>query len=229
MISILMPIYNGIEFIHESVNSVMTQTNENWELIIGINGHPENSEVFLNAKTFEYLSNKIRVYDLYKIKGKSDALNAMIQYANYDYVAILDVDDIWYPEKLEKQIPFVNQGYDVVGTKCVYFGSINDFDPKIPTQDISQFDFLTLNPIINSSAIIKKDLAKWESYYNVVEDYELWLSLRSQGKRFYNCEEILVKHRIHAAPAFNSKGNANQVPELLKKYAFMRNCFDVNS
>ena len=46
MISILMPIYNGIEFIEESVSSILQQTYANWELIIGINGHPENSSIY---------------------------------------------------------------------------------------------------------------------------------------------------------------------------------------
>ena len=50
MISILMPIYNGIEFIDESVSSIMQQTYTEWELIIGVNGHPPNSEVFQKAK-----------------------------------------------------------------------------------------------------------------------------------------------------------------------------------
>ena len=225
MITILMPVYNGIEFIHESINSIMIQTMEDWELIVGINGHPENSDVYTNAKSFEYLSNKIRVYDLYTIKGKSEALNEMVKYAKYDHVAILDVDDIWYPEKLEKQLPYIKEGYDVVGTKCVYFGSnsnVNGVVPKIPTDDISTFDFLLFNPMINSSAIIKKKHANWICEYGV-EDYELWLYLRNIGKRFFNCNEILVKHRIHEASAFNSKGNSNRVPELQEKYSFLRN------
>ena len=78
MISVLMPIYNGIEFIHESVGSVLNQTYDKWELIIGINGHLENSDVYKIAKNFENTSNKIRVFDFYKIKGKSNALNENI-------------------------------------------------------------------------------------------------------------------------------------------------------
>ncbi len=69
-ITILMPIYNGIEFIEESVESIIKQTYTEWELIIGINGHPPNSEVYKKAK--EYESDKIKVYDLIDIKGKSN-------------------------------------------------------------------------------------------------------------------------------------------------------------
>ena len=80
MISILMPIYNGIEFIDESVSSIISQTFEDWELIIGVNGHPPMSEVYLIAKQYELKNNKIRVLDLSDIKGKSNALNVMVQY-----------------------------------------------------------------------------------------------------------------------------------------------------
>ena len=117
MISILMPIYNGIEFIDESVSSIINQTFKHWELIIGVNGHPPLSDVYLTAKQYELMNNKIRVLDLSDIKGKSNALNVMVQYCNYNYVALLDVDDIWLPGKLDAQSFYLN-AYDVIGTKC---------------------------------------------------------------------------------------------------------------
>jgi len=75
MISILMPIYNGIEFLNESLTSVLAQSFPGWELIIGINGHPQESEVFCKAKQFENMDKRIKVYDLYTITGKATALN----------------------------------------------------------------------------------------------------------------------------------------------------------
>ena len=72
MISILIPIYNGIEFIEESVSSILRQNYDQWELLIGINGHPQNSEVYKIAKEYEKKSGKIRVFDFYEIKGKSN-------------------------------------------------------------------------------------------------------------------------------------------------------------
>ena len=53
MISILMPIYNGIQFIEESVSSIKCQTYKDWELIIGINGHEKNSDVYNIAKKYD--------------------------------------------------------------------------------------------------------------------------------------------------------------------------------
>jgi len=214
MISILMPIYNGIEFIEESVSSIMQQTYEDWELIIGVNGHPPNSEVF--QKAVKYANEKIHVYDLHELKGKSNSLNRMLDFCNYNWVSLLDVDDKWLPEKLERQVPFM-MTYDVVGTNCQYFGDLNCC-PQIPLGNISELNFKQVNPIINSSCLIKKDLCYWDANHDGVEDYDLWLKLWSQKKTFYNVYDILVLHRIHKSSAFNAQGNNNKVGDILKKY-----------
>ena len=218
MISILMPIYNGIEFIDESVSSVISQTYDKWELLIAINGHPENSEVYKIAKKYAEVNNKIRVFNLYNIKGKSNALNEVIKYCNYDYIALLDVDDIWHEKKLELQSKYLTE-YDVIGSKCVYFGDISGVI-DIPQNDISNFDFAKVNPIINSSSIIKKSLCYWndENNHDIIEDYDLWIRLRKLNKKFYNCPDLLVKHRIHKQSEFNAKGNNNKVAALLKRH-----------
>ena len=220
MISILIPIYNGIEFIEESVSSVLNQTYDQWELLIGINGHPQDSEVYKIAKEYEKKSGKIRVFDFYTIKGKSNTLNEMISFCNYDYVAILDIDDIWHPQKLEFQSQLLNK-FDVIGSNCVWFGDRPGIVPSIPVGDISDYDFSLVNPIINSSSVIRKELCYWNKVWDGVEDYDMWLRLRKQNKKFYNFKEILVKHRIHNASAFNSNGkNDNKVDSLLVSHGF---------
>jgi len=214
-----MPIYNGIEFIEESVSSILDQTYTDWELLIGVNGHPENSEVFKKAKEYEKKSDKIRVFDFYNIKGKSTTLNKMLEFCNYNYISLLDVDDMWHKKKLEVQITYINENYDVIGSRCVWFGDRPGIVPIIPTGDISNYDFSVVNPIINSSCIIKKELCYWNE--NGIEDYDLWLRLRKEGKRFFNCTEIIVKHRIHSTSAFNAKGNNdNKVDDLLVSYGY---------
>lgn len=218
MISILIPIYNGVEFIDESVWSVLNQTYQEWELVIGVNGHPENSAVYQRALQYidENNDKYIKVLDLHQIKGKANALNEMVKHCTYDHIALLDVDDIWNYKKLETQLPFIVD-YDVVGSRCIYFGDHREGTvPTIPLGDISQHDFFTGNPVINSSAIIRKSLCCWNE--NGIEDYDLWLSLRAKNMRFYNCSQILVKHRLHTDSAFNAKANHNLVPELLNKH-----------
>jgi len=222
-VSILMPIYNGIEFLSDSVSSVLQQNVKKWELLIAINGHPPKSDVYqttLNYITQSAASDpRIRLLDYHECKGKAATLNKMLAECRYSYVAILDVDDIWHPAKLETQMPYLKQKYDVVGTQCIYFGDImNGQVPKIPTGDISHFNFLEFNPMINSSAVLKKELAIWDTTLFGVEDYDLWLSLWKQGRRFYNCPKIVVKHRLHQTSAFNAKGNNDHVAALKTKY-----------
>jgi hypothetical protein len=124
---------------------------------------------------------------------------------------------MWHPQKLEIQSQYLNY-YGVIGSKCIWFGDRPGVIPDIPVGDISNFDFSRVNPIINSSCIIRKELCYWNE--NGVEDYDLWLRLRKAGKKFFNCKEILVKHRIHNASAFNSKGNDNKVDDLLISHGF---------
>lgn len=216
MISILIPIYNGIEFIDESVSSVIQQTFKEWELIIGINGHPKNSDVFLTAKKYEEKNERIKVIDFYTIRGKSNTLNEMINHCNYQWISLLDVDDKWFPTKLESQLPYMNT-YDVVGTNCKYFGDLN-LVPDIPHGDLKNINFLKVNPIINSSCLLKKELCHWDDDSYELEDYDLWLRLWKQNKNFYNVSEIQVLHRIHNDSAFNAKGNNLNVNKLRQKY-----------
>lgn len=215
-ISIIMPIFNGIEFFEQSLLSIINQTHKHWELIVGINGVCENSET-------EELANKIvnnhTNYDIYvkyyNTIGKSASLNKMICDCKYDYIALIDVDDIWLPSKLEYQIPYIGI-YDVIGTYCQYFGDAYH-NPKIPFGDLKDFNFLSYNPIINSSVIIKKELAKWNEH-TIVEDYDLWLNLfYNHNKTFYNLDKCLVLHRLHKNSAFNNI-NDKYVFDLKQKY-----------
>ena len=214
MISILMPIYNGIEFINESVMSVLTQTYSEWELIIGINGHPPNSDCLNIAKTYEMMNSNIKVLDLHEIVGKSNSLNEMVKHCKYNWVSLLDVDDIWLPNKLNSQVPFIST-YDVIGTQCKYFGDLT-VSPNIPLGNITNYDFIKSNPIINSSCLVKKELCYWNNSF--VEDYDLCLRLWKAGHRFYNVQDVQVLHRIHNNSAFNSKGNDNVAKQLVAKY-----------
>jgi glycosyltransferase involved in cell wall biosynthesis len=214
MISILMPIYNGIEYITESVQSVLDQSFDQWELIIAVNGHPQNSMVFQIAKDYENVDKRIRVFDFCDITGKANTLNAMIMFCRYKYISILDVDDIWLPDKLYFQAKLLNENpdkYDVVGTKCVYFENLEGVIPEIPHGDISDFNFKLVNPVINSSAVLRKELGQWKEEFAGVEDYELWVRLRLQYKKFYNIEDVLVKHRIHADSAFNTQDHSAKI------------------
>jgi teichuronic acid biosynthesis glycosyltransferase TuaG len=214
MITILIPVYNGIDFLHDSITSVLAQTYTQWEVIIGVNGHPTNSQVYTDAKKYE--QHNITVFDLFACKGKSQTLNEMVTLATYDYVAVLDVDDMWLPTKLEKQVWFIintSHIYDVIGTLCIYFGKSTDI-PQIRQKEIPTSTFQKVNNIINSSVIMKKKWAHW-STLPCLEDFDLWCSLAVKKCIFYNIPHVLTKHRIHPKSFFNTQDHQDHYKQLI--------------
>jgi teichuronic acid biosynthesis glycosyltransferase TuaG len=211
-----MPIYNGIEFLDESISSIKNQIYTEWELLIGINGHSENSEVFKIAN--RYSSENIHVLEFPELKGKSITLNRLLVYTKFDIICLLDVDDIWLPEKLAEQVQYIDK-YDVVGTHCQYFGE-SDCIPQLYLGDIIESNFSDINTIINSSSMINRkgrDIS-WDPSWDGVEDYELWIRLIRGGWTFFNIDDMLVKHRIHRDSFFNTKNSG--LSESLKKLKF---------
>jgi glycosyltransferase involved in cell wall biosynthesis len=218
-ISILIPIYNGVEYLDQSLSSIIRQTYKDWEVIIGINGVSSNSIVEEKAMEIVKLLNKDSTYEIrviyYDTKGKPATLNKMVLDAKYPYIALLDVDDIWIDVKLEKQLKYLDI-YDVIGTGCRYFGDYDHY-PNLPYGDLRYFNFLQFNPIINSSAIIKKKCAYWNEN-EFLEDYDLWLRLFKENKKFFNIDECLVLHRIHNDSCFNGTNHLH-VEELKNKWS----------
>ena len=219
-ITVLIPLYNGIEFLSTSLLSVINQTYTSWKVLIGINGHEPNSNTVIQAKAIvnEVCKNDKRVHVVeLSTKGKPASLNDMIDMVKTEWIAILDVDDIWLPTKLAEQIPFTND-FDIIGTNCQYFGNMTG-SPNIPHGDISTHNFFSGNPLINSSVIFRQNLADYkEDEISGLEDYELWLRLcYKEHCRFYNIPKILIGHRVHFKSAFNNTNN-NSLDVFLAKY-----------
>jgi glycosyltransferase involved in cell wall biosynthesis len=201
LISVLIPLRNGVEFLHDSVASVTAQTHSHWEIIIGVNGHSQVSRAMRQATECADRDSRIRAVHLPNIDSKSSALNIMARVADSDWLCLLDVDDVWTPTKLERQVPYVGC-YGVIGTLAEYFG---DTVGNIPVLS-GEFGFEELmltNHVVNSSAMLHKRDAVWEELE--LEDYAMWLRLAHSGRGFFNVPEVLVRHRIHKASAFNTR------------------------
>jgi glycosyltransferase involved in cell wall biosynthesis len=204
MISILMPLYNGIEFLDDSIGSVINQTYSNWELLIGINGIDIGSDAHqtIKNKIAQYHDNRIIVIDNLE-KGKSKTLNILIGLTKYDIICLLDADDIWLPTKLNKQLFYI-WNYDIVGSNSEYFGELTG-DPHILLGELSRDMFSFQNPVISSAAMLKKSGVHWDEAWEGMDDYNLWIDLLNAGKTFFNIPEVLINHRIHQTSYFNNK------------------------
>lgn len=106
LVSIIMPSYNTANYISESINSVINQTYENWELIIVDDCSSDNTEEIVNKilkdKRIKYLKNT-------KNSGAAISRNRALKEAKGKWIAFLDSDDLWHKEKLEKQINFMEK------------------------------------------------------------------------------------------------------------------------
>lgn len=216
MISILLAVYNGEKYISQSIDSVINQTFNNWELLVGFNGTTDSSKEIVNS----YGDSRIKTFDYGEDKGKAKTLNKLIKEAKYDWCAIQDDDDVWLPEKLEKQIEYTKK-YDVIGSFIEY---INESDDVIGSPDLSSFNddikaksISGINQIANSSSIFRKsavcDVGCWDENLDKLvpqgiqpkEDFDLWLKLLKNDNLFYNIPEYLVLHRLHPQSNFNTK------------------------
>lgn len=214
-ITVLIPLYNGVEYLDQCVKSVQSQSYVFWKILIGVNGHEPNSDVYQRAKKYE--NDRIIVKE-YSTKGKPDTMNEMLKDTTTELICILDVDDWWAPNKLKEQMKIWNSGlWDVIGTGCHYV--INEQtkgSPRLPIGYIK--DFQKCNPIINSSALMKKKDAYWTNEFFGLDDYELWLRLyHTHNKNFFNLPYKLTFHRIRNDSAYNTT-NHHFVEDLKKRY-----------
>ena len=215
MISILLPIYNGQKYLRESIDSVLNQSFKNFELLVGFNGTIDNSKEIVHT----YDDPRIKIFDYGFDKGKAKTLNKLLKQSKYDWIALQDDDDIWIQTKLEKQMLLIND-YDIIGTFIHYInenGSVIG-KPNLSTSsfDIQKKSIAGENQIANTSAIFKKSDAfyinGWKEELDGIEDYDFWLRLMRDGKKFINVSKELVLHRVHSNSNFNTKKyNLNKI------------------
>lgn len=208
MISILLATYNGERYLEKAVESVLNQSFKDFELLIGFNGTTDNSKEI----PVRYNDSRIRIFDYGDDKGKSKTLNKLLNESKYERVCLQDDDDIWLYNKLENQIPYFEK-YDVVGSLISYINEDGYITgrPQISTDsnEIEYLSMMGINQVANTTAIFKRqdalDINGWRDGLDGIEDYDFWLRLMRNGKKFINVPEELVLHRLHNNSNFNTK------------------------
>ena len=116
-VSIITPLYNCSDFLEQTIKSVFAQTYENWEMIMVDDCSTDNSLEI--AKEYASKDRRIKIIELTENSGAAVARNTAIEAAIGRYIAFLDSDDIWLPEKLEKQVMFM-QNNNIAFSYTVY-------------------------------------------------------------------------------------------------------------
>lgn len=203
LISIIIPTYNRAELLELTISSVLKQTFDDYEIIVVDDGSTDNTE----EKIIKVNCDKI-IYLKMKHSGiQAVARNFGLKVAKGEYIAFIDSDDIWFPQKLEKQIEYFikNPEYKMICSNAYILRNnveTNEFYIKEKFNDISIFLLLKHNIIINSSVLIKREIINQLGYLceslklKSLEDYDYWLKVASVCKiGFIN--EALLYYRIH--------------------------------
>lgn len=218
MITVLLPVYNGEKYIRKSIDSILSQDFDEFELIVGFNGTSDSSIEIVES----YDDPRIRIINYGNDKGKGKTLNKMLLESKFDIIALQDDDDIWHKSKLSRQIDFISD-FDIIGTQISYIGeddnTIGGVNLRRNHEDIVSRMEEGDNHIANSSAIFKKEKAieigGWSENLDGIEDFDFWLRMIRSGCRIKNLDKILVKHRIHSGSNFNV--NKYDISQIIKK------------
>ncbi len=208
-ISVIMPAYNAVQYISESIQSVIDQSYKNWELIIVDDGSIDDTAKIV--KDFANRESRIK-YFYQKNSRQGKARNLALKHADGDYIAFLDADDLWHPLKLEKQIFFLkSKNADLVFCDSSIFNE----DPMKPIGKLGVKAgyffgnegiklFLESNRIPLLTVLVKREKVLQVNGFTEVleiqnaEDYHLWLKLLSNNNKFYASDELLAYYRKHS-------------------------------
>lgn len=199
LVSIVMPAYNVEKYIEESIESVLYQTYLNWELIIVNDCSLDNTYKII--KKYHKKDSRIKSYSLLKNQGVSNARNIAINNAKGKYITFLDSDDIWLPEKLSRQIKFMEENnYIFTFHEYSHFEEIDKPKKLIKVPRIVDYkSALKGNNMGCLTVCIDRTRVKKFTMPNEKhEDYITWLNiLKINNISAYGIQENLAMYRIN--------------------------------
>ena len=199
LVSIITPTYNCAKFIARTLDSVQAQTYQNWEMIIVDDRSQDNTKDIVE----EYMRNdsRIKYHLLDEGSGAAVARTEAMRLANGSYMAFLDSDDVWMPDKLERQIKWMNDnGY---AFSCTAYEQIDEDDNPlnrtIKTVKKTDYSRLLLDcPVGNSTVVYDVEkMGKFEvPNIRKRNDDALWLQMLKKEKYIWGMPDVLMKYRI---------------------------------
>lgn len=200
--SIVLPTYNTNEkFLREAIQSILNQTEKNFELIIIDDGSSGND--YEIAKSFR--DERIRVYRNNRNSGLPYTLNRGISLAKGKYICRMDSDDISLPKRLETMIQYMekNKDIDIVGSGKINFGINNKRIIMPSTNDEIRATMFFQCPFVHPSVFFRKSSI---DLYGIrylsdekAEDYNLWAECAlNRDIKFANVKKCLLKYRLHS-------------------------------
>ncbi|MFA6407402.1 MAG: glycosyltransferase [Candidatus Paceibacterota bacterium] len=231
-ISVVLPVYNGFLFISRAVESILTQTFKDFELIIIDDGSSDGTRDII--KSFQ--DERIVIIVNEKNIGLINSLNKGIGVARGEFIARMDADDISEPERFEKQIGYLEKNIEVgvLGT-AVSHADAQGRKISILTQPTSHEGILWKMcfecAVIHPTVMMRRDLVLEVGGYDInfphIEDTELWMRMIRKTK-FANLPDVLLMHRLHPASIGSTQSEAQYRLSLVLREHFLKDIFGLS-
>lgn len=231
--SIIIPAYNVAEFISETLNSVIRQTFDDFEVIVINDGSPDTEEF---EKEIESFRRKI-IYLRQENRGAAIARNIAIENARGELLAFLDGDDVWKPEYLESQINFLEKNeFDLVYANAELFGGSQydgqTFMQTAPSTGEANFETLldlrcniiTSGTVVRRKTVLDAGMFEWKKIRG--HDFVLWLKAAQNGARIGYQNRVLLKYRVR--PDSLSGDSVQRVQREIDIFQYVKTIFQLN-
>lgn len=206
-VSILIPVYNGSNFIKEAIESAINQTYKNTEIIVINDGSTDGGKT---KKIVEAFGDKVKYIEK-ENGGVASALNLGIREATGEYISWLSHDDIYLPNKIEKEIEtlknlenrdtIIFSNFELIDEDGITFAK-TDFTKDIEKEKFCQGIYPVLKGTVNGCTILIpkicfEDVGYFKEELKTTNDYEMWIRLFTKYTSYF-IEERLIKYRIHS-------------------------------
>ena len=200
-VTIISGIYNCADTLDEAVESILGQTFQEWKWVLCDDGSTDDT--FQKAQGYADQHDNIILIQNDRNRGLNYTLNHCLQYADTEYVARMDGDDISLPERLEKEVRFLDEHpeYAIVSTRMLYFDEKGVYREGTPKEYPDPRDFPKRTPFCHAPCMVRKEAFDAVNGYTEsekllrVEDYHLWIKMYAKGFRGYNIQEALYMMR----------------------------------
>ncbi|MBT0095461.1 MULTISPECIES: glycosyltransferase family 2 protein [Vibrio] len=204
LVSIIMPSYNSDGTILESIQSVLSQTYKNWELIIVDDRSTDNTWQVIQTYADKY--DNIRVYQNKENLGAGASRNFAIKKARGRFIAFLDSDDLWTEDKLAEQIPFMlENNYPLTYTHYSRFTSEEELS-VVTAPEYTTYKKLMYSNVIGCLTAVYDTQALGKRYMPLIrkrQDMGLWLDILKDTPKAYCLPKPLAKYRMDSGMTAN--------------------------
>lgn len=201
-ISIIMGIYNCESTLEEAIDSILEQTYSKWQLIMCDDGSIDDTYNIAKKYRDRY-PEKITLLKNDVNRGLNYTLNHCLKYADGEYIARMDGDDISLPTRFKEEVDFLDshKEFAIVSTPMIYFDELGDFLVGKGRGKVIPEVFPKGTPICHAPCMVRREAYEAVNGYTVspkrlrVEDWDLWIRMYEKGFRAYELEKPLYKMR----------------------------------